>query len=78
MKIFKYYPTINFQRSCNSYSNGTIRRNFKEGEVLMNNALNWFNAESSLVASHKSSHWGWEGLKHVNKNVRLSAIGFRM
>ena len=24
----------------------------------MSNALNWFNALSSVVASHKSSHWG--------------------
>ena len=29
----------------------------------MSNALNWFNALSSLVASHKSSHWGWEGFE---------------
>ena len=29
----------------------------------MNNALNWFNALSSVVASHKSSHWGWEGFE---------------
>ena len=35
---------------------GTIRRNFKEGEELMSDVLNWLNVNSSVVALLKHSH----------------------